>query len=118
MKIRDIIIKPVITEKSLLLAHDSKYTFIVDRRATKFQIGQACKEFFQVNPIEIRTITTRAQAKRQPGKRKITMKADGKKAIIVLDKKQSIPVFAKWFSIEDVKEEPQSKKDKTKKNNK
>jgi len=109
MNLREVLIKPIITEKSLLMAHVGKYTFLVDRRATKPQIAQACKEYFQVTPIEIRTITTRAQAKRQTGKRKVFMPSDGKKAILVLAKNQSIPLLAKWFSTEDTTKE---KKDK------
>ena len=114
MNLREVLIKPVITEKSLLLAHDNKYTFLVDRRATKPQIAEACKVFFNVTPIEIKTITTRAQAKRVPGKRKTIMPMDGKKAIVILSKKESIPVFSKWFSISDTTEEPQKKDDKKK----
>ncbi len=54
---RDIIIKPVITEKSMNLLADNKYTFVVDRRANKTQIKNAIENIFSVKVDNVRTIS-------------------------------------------------------------
>ena len=48
MEARDIIKRPVLTEKSYLLMQENKYTFLVDTRAHKTQIKQAIEEIFGV----------------------------------------------------------------------
>ena len=57
---RDVIIKPVVTEKSMDLLADNKYTFVVDRRANKTQIKNAVENIFSVKVDNIRTINIKA----------------------------------------------------------
>jgi len=88
---RDIIIKPVVTEKSFSLLEDNKYTFIVDKRATKTEIRSAVEEIFKVSVLGVNTINVKGKPKRV-GKH-AGYKADRKKAVVTLKPGQKIPLF-------------------------
>jgi len=62
---RKVIIEPVISEKSYALMADGKYTFRVDDRAHKHQIGHAVEEIFDVRVVGIRTSRVRSKPKRR-----------------------------------------------------
>jgi len=61
---KDIIIAPVITEKSQIAIGNNVYTFKVSKDANKTQIKQAIENAFGVKVIEVRTLNTKAKAKR------------------------------------------------------
>ncbi len=65
MDARNVIIRPVISEKSYALVADGKYTFRVNDRAHKTQIAQAVKEIFGVEVAGVRTSKVRAKPKRR-----------------------------------------------------
>jgi large subunit ribosomal protein L23 len=88
---RDIIIKPVVTEKSFSLLEDNKYTFIVDKRANKTEIKSAVEEIFKVSVLNVNTVNVKGKPKRQG--RFTGFKADRKKAIVTLKPGQKIPLF-------------------------
>lgn len=78
----DIIKKPVITEKSMSVMADKKYTFIVDIHANKVQIKRAVEEVFGVKVEEVNTARIMGKMKRvgvHTGKR-----SDYKKAVVTL----------------------------------
>jgi len=88
----DIIIKPVMSEKSYESIQSKKYTFVVDKRATKTQIKNAIEEIFKVDVESVNTINARGKLKRQ-GKYE-GMTPSYKKAIIQLKKdSKSIELF-------------------------
>ncbi len=88
----DIIIKPVMSEKSYDGIQSKKYTFVVDKRATKTQIKNAIEEIFKVDVDSVNTINARGKLKRQ-GKYE-GMTPSYKKAIIQLKKgSKSIELF-------------------------
>ena len=64
----EIIKRPIITEKSMLLAENEnglrKYTFSVDKRANKIQIAKAVEELFNVKVVKVNKINGLAKAKR------------------------------------------------------
>lgn len=62
---RDIIIKPVITEKSMAGAVDKKYTFKVAKTSGKIEIAKAVEEIFGVSVKKVNTINVRGQYRRQ-----------------------------------------------------
>jgi large subunit ribosomal protein L23 len=62
---RQVIIEPVVSEKSYALMGDGKYTFRVDDRAHKTQIRNAVEEIFGVTVLEVRTIKVRSKPKRR-----------------------------------------------------
>jgi large subunit ribosomal protein L23 len=65
MDARNILIRPVISEKSYALIAEGKYTFRVDDRAHKTQIAQAVEEVFDVQVAAVRTAKVRAKPKRR-----------------------------------------------------
>ena len=86
---KDIIIAPVVTEKSAAMAQDGKtYTFKVAKSANKTQIAQAIESAFNVQVESVRTLNTKSKAKRvgrYTGKTK-----NYKKAIVTLRDGNSI----------------------------
>ena len=65
MDARQVIIRPVVSEKSYALMADGKYTFRVHDRAHKTQIAQAVEEIFEVHVREVRTAKVRSKPKRR-----------------------------------------------------
>ncbi|MFC4620245.1 50S ribosomal protein L23 [Camelliibacillus cellulosilyticus] len=61
---RDVIKRPVITERSTELMVDKKYTFIVDRRANKSEIKRAVEEIFGVKVEKVNTMNYKGKPKR------------------------------------------------------
>jgi len=65
MLARQVIIEPVVSEKSYALMADGKYTFRVDDRAHKTQVAKAVEEIFDVSVTAVRTIQVRSKPKRR-----------------------------------------------------
>ncbi len=82
MDARDIIIAPVVTEKSVTLMADKKYTFKVNNNANKIQIAKAVEEIFGVKVAKVNTISMKG-AKRRMGRYE-GYRSDWKKAIVTL----------------------------------
>ena len=61
---RDVIKRPVITERSTELMSDKKYTFVVDRRANKSEIKRAVEEIFGVKVSGVNTMNYKGKLKR------------------------------------------------------
>ena len=83
MRPEEIIVKPIITEKSSTGVAEGKYTFKVAKKATKVQIAKAVEELFEVKVINVNTMTVKGKEKRvgaNSGKR-----PDWKKAIVTID---------------------------------
>jgi large subunit ribosomal protein L23 len=62
---RQVIIRPVVSEKSYALMGEGKYTFRVHDRAHKLQIAQAVEEIFEVRVAAVRTSTVKSKPKRR-----------------------------------------------------
>ncbi|MDD2621412.1 MAG: 50S ribosomal protein L23 [Syntrophomonadaceae bacterium] len=88
---RDIIIKPVVTEKSMSLLADSKYTFIVDKKANKTEIKNAIESIFEVKVEKVYTMNVKGKPKRMG--RFEGHKPNRKKAIIYLKDGHKIRLF-------------------------
>jgi large subunit ribosomal protein L23 len=91
MDVRQVIVEPVISEKSYALMADGKYTFRVHERAQKTQIAHAVEEIFGVTVTAVRTSRVRAKPKRRglhSGKTR-----SWKKAIVELAPGQRIELF-------------------------
>lgn len=92
MDARDIIKRPVITEKSTeLMTSENKYTFLVDLRANKTQIKSAIEEIFNVKVEKVNTVRVRGKIRRMG--RYEGRRPDYKKAIVTLADGHSIEVF-------------------------
>ena len=88
---RDVLKRPLITEKATLLMEQGKYVFEVDRNANKTQIKQAVEQIFNVKVTKVNTMRQtgkiRRQGRTQGRTREIT------KPIVPLADGQSIPIF-------------------------
>jgi large subunit ribosomal protein L23 len=92
MKHSDIILKPIVTEKSTMLRENyNKYTFIVHKDANKIEISNAIKKMFDVTPLGINVINVSGKKKRLRYRYGYT--ASYKKAIVALKKGDKIAVF-------------------------
>ena len=88
--LRDVIIKPVVSEKSYNLIDQGKYTFEVDPRSNKTEIKQAIENIFMVEVASVNTLNRVGKVRRTKfgvGKRK-----DTKRAIVTL-KSGTIDIF-------------------------
>jgi large subunit ribosomal protein L23 len=88
---RDILLRPVISEKSYRLVDNGKYTFVVAPGANRTQIRQAVEEIFNVRVTSVNTLN-------RPGKRRRTRfgwgkRPDTKRAIVSLAEGDRIDVF-------------------------
>jgi large subunit ribosomal protein L23 len=88
---RDILIRPLITEKATALMADNKYTFIVPLKANKVEIRQAVEQVFKVKVLDVNTIRVMGKMKRMG--RTQGRRPDYKKAIVKLAPGQSIEFF-------------------------
>ena len=81
-KAQDIILAPVITEKSMYVVAEKKYTFKVANDANKIEIAHAVEELFDVNVAKVNTVSVRGRFKRMG--RNEGYRPDWKKAIVTL----------------------------------
>ncbi|MDO4281190.1 MAG: 50S ribosomal protein L23 [Peptococcaceae bacterium] len=88
---REIIIKPVVTEKSVDLMQENKYVFKVAKDANKIEIKNAIEEIFKVKVTNVNTINVHGKMKRMGRFQGKT--ASWKKAIVTLREGDSIEVF-------------------------
>jgi large subunit ribosomal protein L23 len=88
---RDVILRPVISEKSYEMLDENKYTFIVDPRANKTHIKQAVEKIFGVKVLSVNTMNRQGKRKRRGliiGKR-----PDTKRAIVTVAPGDKIELF-------------------------
>jgi large subunit ribosomal protein L23 len=89
---RDIILEPIVSEKSYDLIEDhNTYTFRVDRRSNKTEIRQAIEAIFSVRVVKVNTMN-------RPGKKKRTgwvfgKRSDTKRALVTLAEGDQIDIF-------------------------
>ncbi len=82
MLAQDIVIKPIITEKSMEGLQENNYTFKVAKNANKIEIAKAVEELFGVQVAKVNTMNVRGRAKRMGMSRGYT--PNWKKAIVTL----------------------------------
>lgn len=88
---RDLIIAPIVSEKSYSSVKDNRYSFYVDLRAGKSEIKKAIEKIFNVKVLKISTISVKPKPKRLG--RSIGKSPRRKKAIVSLRKKDKIDFF-------------------------
>jgi len=96
MKINDILIEPVLTEKMLKLQeNERKYAFKVHRDANKINVKQAIQQRFDVIVQDVNIINIKGKSKKMNTRRGITRgkRSDWKKAVVTLRKGDSINFF-------------------------
>ena len=87
---RDILIRPIITEKTSQMMQENKYTFQVPLDANKVEIRQAVEAIFKVKGLNVNTIRVLGKTKRM-GKY-VGKRSDYKKAIVKLAEGNTIPL--------------------------
>lgn len=97
MKLTDVLVRPVITEKvNNQMERSGRYTFVVDKKANKLEVKKAVEEFYGVKVENVNTVVV-------PGKRKTRftkagfiegVKSSYKKAIVTLAEGESIDLFS------------------------
>ena len=88
---RDLLIRPIITEKTSQMMQENKYTFQVPLDANKVEIRQAVEAVFGVKVLNVNTIRVMGKTKRV-GKY-VGKRSDYKKAIVNLAEGNTIPLF-------------------------
>ena len=90
-----IILRPVISEKSMDQTTLSKYTFAVASEANKMQIKAAVEELFKVTVVNVNVLTTKAKEKSRNRKRgrQVGFSTPWKKAVVTVKSGDSIEFF-------------------------
>lgn len=83
-----VLLRPIITEKSMSRTNDGKYTFEVRKSASKQEIAEAVAETFKVDVLEVNVITVRGKTRRLG--RRTGRTPDRKKAVVTVAKGQRI----------------------------
>ena len=88
---RDIIFRPVVSEKSYAGLEQNTYTFLVDKRSSKTEIKEAIQQIWGVSVTSVRTLNRKGKVKR----RRFTMgrRADEKRAVVTLAEGDRIEIF-------------------------
>ncbi len=92
MSARDIIVRPIVTERTMMLASElNKVTFEVAKSANKVSVAQAINEIYNIKPVKVNILNVHSKTKRvgrYTGKTRAW-----KKAIVTLPEGQSINIF-------------------------
>ena len=90
---RDVIIEPVVSEKSYRLLEQNVYTFKVAPKATKPEIRQAVQDIFGVNVVKVNTLQRKGKRKRNRRDGTFGSRPDVKRALVTLAEGDSIDLF-------------------------
>ena len=90
---RDVIIRPVVSEKSYALLDGGVYTFIVSPEANKIEIRQAVESIFNVRVVKVNTLNRSGKRKRNRRSFTFGKRPDTKRAIVTLHAGDRIDLF-------------------------
>ena len=90
---RDLIIEPIVSEKSYALLEQNVYTFRVHPDATKPQIHDAVEQVFNVRVVKVNTLNRKGKRKRNRRTFTFGKRADTKRAIVTLHPDDRIDLF-------------------------
>ena len=91
MDATQVLIRPVVSEKTYVLATAGKYTFRVHPDAHKTQIKQAVEELFDVKVLDVATMSVKGKPKRRGYSN--GFRRSWKKAVVQVAEGQTIPIF-------------------------
>jgi len=98
MEPSQVLIRPVVSEKSYVLAAANRYTFRVHRDAHKTQIRQAVEALFEVHVVDVRTMSVKPKPKRRGA---TSGRTDSwRKAIVQVRPGETIPIFQGLQAVE------------------
>ena len=93
MNPRDVILEPVVSEKSYALLDANAYTFKVHKDSNKVQIRQAIEEIFDVRVLKVTTANRKGKRKRNRRTFTYGTRPDSKRAIVTLVEGDRIDLF-------------------------
>ena len=88
---RDVIIRPVVSEKSYAAIEENTYTFLVDKRCNKTEIKEAIQKIWNVQVTSVRTLNRKGKVKRR--RTTLGKRPDEKRAIVTLAEGDRIEIF-------------------------
>lgn len=97
MKLAEVLVRPLITEKvNNQIEKSGRYTFMVDKRANKLEIKQAVQEFYGVQVSDVNTVVVPGKNKSRFTKAGLLkgVKSSYKKAVVTLAEGDSIDLFS------------------------
>ena len=90
---RDVIISPVVSEKSYQLIENNVYTFVVHPDAAKPEIRSAVEAIFNVKVLKVNTLNRKGKTTRNRRTGKVGSRPSRKRAIVTLAEGDSIDLF-------------------------
>lgn len=90
---RDVILRPVVSEKSYGALEKSVYTFVVARQATKIEIRTAVEAIFDVTVLSVNTLNRKGKRKRERRTGRWVKSSNEKRACVTLAEGDSIELF-------------------------
>jgi large subunit ribosomal protein L23 len=90
---RDVILRPVVSEKSYALLDKGIYIFVVSPDANKIEIRQAVESIFNVSVVKVNTLNRKGKRKRNRRQATFGRRPDAKRAIVTLATGQTIPLL-------------------------
>ena len=90
---RDIILKPVVSEKSYGLLDDNTYTFLVAPSANKIEIRQAVEAIFNVKVLNVTTMNRQGKRKRNRRSNTLGQRSATKRAVVKVAADDRIDIF-------------------------
>ncbi len=88
---RDVIIRPVVSEKSYSGIEQNTYTFLVDKRSNKTEIKEAVQKIWDVRVTSVNTLNRKGKTKRR--RMTVGKQSDQKRAIVTLAEGDAIEIF-------------------------
>jgi large subunit ribosomal protein L23 len=89
----NVLIRPVVSEKSYALMDENVYVFVVDPSATKVDVRRAVESAFGVRVANVNTLNRKGKTKRNRKTNSLGHRPDTKRAIVTLAEGDSIDLF-------------------------
>jgi large subunit ribosomal protein L23 len=90
---RDVIIRPIVSEKSYALSERGVYTFVVPAAANKIEVRRSVERVFNVRVVKVNTLNRPGKRKRNRRRATFGKRPDTKRAFVTLAAGQTIPLF-------------------------
>jgi large subunit ribosomal protein L23 len=90
---RDVVLRPVVSEKSYGLLDNNVYTFVVHPDASKIEIREAVEQIFNVAVVKVNTLNRKGKRKRNRRQATFGQRKDTKRAIVTLAAGSRIDLF-------------------------
>ena len=93
MDARDVILRPVVSEKSYALLDENAYTFQINRQANKIEVRQAVEQLFGVRVLKVTTLNRKGKRTRNRRTGTTGRRPDTKRAVVTLAEGDRIDLF-------------------------